>query len=239
MKMFRKYSCIALLMGLLFLGCNPTTKSVLCQPATKVTTDAGVTSTQTYFYDGGLLKSMQTVTGSGSYSTLYQYDTQGDLGKMIINMSGQTYTTSYTYDSKHYVVASLSTNSGDTIRTNYYYNENGQLTRRLTLQQLGAAVPDTLRYNYEYPDPLTRNPASITTITELDTTIVHYEYDDKINPERGLVLPTIQPYNNITRYVSDALTYTISYQYNSNGYPISAIQSNGVTRTWTYSCKEF
>lgn len=226
-------------MGLLLPGCNPTTKSVLCQLATKVTTGAGVTSTQTYFYDGGQLKSIQTSTGTDSYTTLYQYNLQGDMGKMVINVSGQTYTTSYTYDLNHYVVASLSTNSGDTIRTNYFYNDNGQLTQRYSLQQLGTPVPDTLRYNYEYPDILTRNPSSITTMTPSDTTVVHYEYDDKINPERGLVLPTIQPFNNITRYTSDALTYTVSYQYNSNGYPVSATQSNGVTLTWTYSCQEF
>lgn len=224
---------------LFIVGCGSDPKTLLCQPSLQTIVDGGSTTTQAYTYVGGKLTLTVTTSGGDMFQTIFVYNLDGDLGKSIQTANGDTATTSYTHSADHLLLASLLTHNGDTVRVNFLYNDNRQLVRQdKFIQDLGGSEIEEKLY-YTYPDLLTHNPSSIATVNLADSVVVLYEYDNKINPEREFFLPTIQPYNNITKVSAPAFTYTVSYQYDGNGYPISSTTSTGITKTWTYFCQEF
>jgi hypothetical protein len=223
---------------LLLAGCSEDAKTTFCQPVTQSTVKGGITVSQTYTYEGGKLKMLVSTNGTSVSQTSFEYTPEGDLGKSTKTIDGEAFVTTYAHDDRHFLVGSLFGHEGDTIESSYVYNNVGQLTRqdKRTHDTSGESLE---RIHYFYPDLVTHNPSTIATVTSADSVVVDYGYDDKINPDRELILPTIQAYNNVTSVIALAYAYTISYQYNGNGYPTSSTASNGITKTWTYSCSEF
>jgi hypothetical protein len=229
---------LAVLLLVLFGGCVTDPKSLLCQPSTQTLVDGGSTVAQTYSFEGGKLRLIEYDDDGTLFRTAFEYDFAGDLSKSIQTVNGESLVTTYSYNIQHFLIASQFTHDGDTVQTTYEYNDVGQWVRQ-NKNIVNASGTVTEKYYYFYPDLVTHNPWTIATVTPTDSVLVYYEYDNKINPERELFLPTIQPYNNITRVTAPGYTYTVSYQYDGNGYPVSSISSNGITRTWTYNCAKF
>ncbi len=231
------FNRISLALFIIISSCETDPTSLLCRLTSLTIVDGGSPVTQTYVYDGGKLSRMTSTSGDDSFQINYQYDDEGDLAKTFLIVSGDSVVTSYSHNNLHYVVASLFAHNGDTTETTYEYNLNGQLIRQRQ-DVVSAGVPAAIVTTYyTYPDLSTHNPSIIATVDIADSVVVHYEYDNKINPERGLYLPNIQPYNNITRVTGPTYEYAITYQYDSNGLPVSSLSTTGRTQNWVYICQ--
>lgn len=213
------------------VGCDTKKESTLCFLKTYTLTNPSGTISTTYDYQGTRLVS-ETTTGNGqSTVTTYIYDSLGNISVSSATTNGVALISSYLYDSINRLKRRV-VDDAMPITTDYAYNEHSQLEKVTTT--VGSADPPTLVVNYTYSDVVTRNPSMVTPV---GGSSIRMTYDNKINPWRGF-LSSIQPSNNVTQYISD-LSVTITYQYNSAGYPVSAAWSNGSTGAWTYDCVEF
>jgi hypothetical protein len=226
------------------LQCNSPEKSTLCFLTAYTRTDGVQSVSVTYVYQNSLLTSESRTESGITSETSYEYDAKNNLIKSVTNSPNfATRTATYSYNNQNTLVATLIATSDWTETLQYTYNENRQLIRESSTYTSAAGDIVEVRI-FTYPDILTTNPSEVALETAgVSTYREMFEYDDRINPFRNL--PTsIQAANNVvklTRVYSLSLlevTSTTSYQYNSEGYPVSATSSSGVTETWSYACQE-
>lgn len=229
---------LLLLVCLALMFCTTREKSTLCRMTTLITTEGSVTTTTTYSYENSKLKLASTTSGTTTYETAYQYDANGNLSKSIFTEGGVSRATSYSYNGLNQLVSSLYTFNGDTTIITYTYNDSQQLATKTSSVQIGGGPVAVSTETYEYVNVLTRNASSMTFTSGTTTYVVTYQYDNKLNPERDLILPSLQHFNNIVKITQGGVVETISYEYNNNGYPVSSISSSGKTQSWTYHCEE-
>jgi len=226
------------LFSVLLLQCSSQEKHTLCRLITAVETDGANVVSISYVFEGSRLTKETRIEGATTLETTYRYDVNGNVDKSTLTTGGIPISTSYAYNGLNQLVSTLYTYNGDTTNTYYTYNDFGQLVHKSVTTQSGGGPFLTMSAEYEYPDLLTRNPSMITNVAGTNSVVYSYLYDNKFNPERDLVFPSLQHYNNITQIIQGSSVETITYMYNSTGYPISAISSSGKTTAWTYDCQE-
>jgi len=234
---FQRILTLVLFLALL-PQCSSPEKHTLCRLITAVETNGTNVSTRSYVYEGSRLIKETRIDGAMTLETTYRYDVNGNVDKSTLTTHGISAATSYVYNGLDQLIYSLYTYNGDTVNTYFAYNDFGQLVNKSVLYQTGNNPIDTTSEEYQYPDVLTRNPSTITYISNATTVVISYLYDNKFNPERDLVFPSLQHYNNIVQIIQGSTVETITYMYNSNGYPVSAVSTSGKTTTWTYDCQE-
>ena len=212
-----------LVLGFLALSCSKNSDQVtpaLCYLATIEYPDSGnanKTISETYLYND---KHQVTTV---SYTTLgfiylvnsYNYDSNGRL----LNINGDDGTvTTYTYLGSN--ISRLDTKIGmDTYSVIYSYDNKGRIASA-TYSFNGTKSGTNI---YAYPNETTRNFGTETNISNDGTSlgVTKYEYDTNPLP----YFPSSTE-NNITKKTFSNGAYTCistySYNYNSNGYPISS-----------------
>lgn len=227
----------------LFLTCSTREKSTLCFLTSYTRTDGVVTESVTYVYEGSLLKSESRIAPGDTSVSVYSYDTGSNRVKSTTQSSTGNYTTNYTYDNESKLLSAITLGADWTLTFQYVYNVYGQLSQETKTYTTDTGTLEEVR-TFSYPDIVTRNPAEVTVeISGIDTWRISLEYDDKIDPKRGFLF-SIRAANNVVKETRrnnvtlDEETVTVSYQYNSEGYPVSATSSAGVSQTWTYDCRE-
>lgn len=220
--------------------CSTSEKTTLCYISESMMVMGSDTTLTTYVYEGQRIKAITLKSGLATTEYTVQYDAKGNAEKMIQKVGGITISViSYAFTDQNILVASLYGNtSTDTIRTTYVYNGSGQLTNKTESRTTGTNPARDVQITFTYPDLSTHNPATVTESDGTTDNVTSYEYDNKFNPFRGFVTPNILPYNNVTKVTTTAGTTTTTYQYNSSGYPISSVSSNGQKVTYTYNCQE-
>lgn len=215
-------------------GCATDTKSPFCHLSSVTSVDDGVTTKLTYHFENKRLKRIIDTSGR---ELIYEYTASGDLAKETTFDHGQVTATTYTHDDNHFLVSRLYAESGDTISTTYWYNETSQFVRAETRLKFSGGERLAKFYHF-YPDLVTHNPSTTALVDNGDSSVSHYEYDDKINPYREFYLPTIQTDNNITKITGAGGTIELWYTYDDKGYPLTSNQTMGLVQTWTYACEE-
>lgn len=234
---FRRIIGIAFITGLL-LQCNTTEKHTLCRLTSKLETLGASEIATSYTYQDSRLTKETRVEGGITYETAYHYDFNGNVDESTFTTGGVSVKTSYSYNGLNQLIYTLYTYNGDTTYTYYGYNDFSQLISKSVSSQSSGGPVLLSSESYEYADVLTRNPSKITTEAGSNTVVINYLYDNKFNPDRDLVLPSLQHYNNITQIIQGSAVETITYMYNSAGYPVSAVSSSGKTTVWTYDCQD-
>lgn len=121
----------------------------------------------------------------------------------------------------------------------YVYNASGQL-EKVTVTDLSAISSPgyVLVFSFNYPNTTTGNYSTMTiTLGSDEPMVISQEYDNKKNPLKGMESYVPYPVNNVTKRTVNGVTVTISYQYNSQGYPVSATYSDGSVYTFDYTCQ--
>lgn len=224
--------------AVLLIQCSSAEKHTLCRLISSVETLGTDTVSRSYVYTDGRLTMETRVEGGITFETTYRYDVNGNVDKSTLTTGGVSTSTIYFYNGLQQLLGSLYTYNGDTTTIAYSYNDFGQLIHKNSKLQSGGGLIFSQTEDYEYGDVLTRNPSTITYTSGTNVTVITYLYDNKFNPERDLVFPSLQHYNNVTQIIQGSAVETITYMYNGAGYPISAISSSGKKTLWTYDCQE-
>jgi len=244
MKQLERMRIIVVMMATSFLWqCNTPEKSTLCFLVTYTRNDGAQTESITYVYQNSLLMSESRTVGAVTSISAYEYDIKNNLVKSVTQSPSGNYTTTYSYTSQNKLLAAVSAADDWSRTVQYTYNENRQLSRETSTYTSAAGDLVEVR-TFSYPDIVTINPSTVTVETAgINTWQDSLEYDNKINPIRGF-LPSIRAANNVVKATRLNIltlleeTHTTSYQYNAEGYPVSATSTLGVTETWTYDCRE-
>ncbi|MBL7851968.1 MAG: hypothetical protein JNN04_13790 [Cyclobacteriaceae bacterium] len=224
--------------------CSTPEKSTLCFVSTLTETEGSQTRVFTFVYEFSRLKSITLSEGGTTTVTTYLYDDKGNVGGSTkVSGSAVVEEGSYSYDKQNKLQAATLIGTDYETTIQYSYNDNGQLVSEVETTLSGAGDVLISRA-YTYPDILTKNPSMITTTVSGNAPDqLELEYDNKIAPLRNL-FPTTKAANNVVKetYLNGTTlvetTYSITYQYNAEGYPVSAVSTSGKTQTWVYDCRE-
>ncbi len=210
-----------------------------CRLNSLTVVNPAITLTVTLEYTNNLL-TKQTMSGLGNVQTItWAYDSNGMMKTMTMEYPGGSQVTTFTLDGSNRIASSVTT--GTTPQSAVYaYNASGQL-ETVSITDL-SATPGSPGYvtvmSYTYPNTTTGNYSTLTIVTGTsDPIVISQEYDNKKSPFVGLDGYVPYPVNNVTKRTENGVTLTISYQYNSQGYPVSATDSNGSTHTYNYTCQ--
>lgn len=222
--------------------CSTPEKSTLCFVTTLTEVSGSQTRVYAYTYEFSRLTAL-TLTEAGQATVVtYFYDANGNVGTSVTQSPSGEEQGTYSYDKQNKLVAALHTRPDYEVEYQYVYNDNGQLITEIRREVKGGSAVRTR--SFTYPDILTKNPSVITTTVDGSAPDQQsLEYDNKVAPLRNL-FPTTQAVNNVVKETSlngttlEETTVTTSYQYNTAGYPVSAVSSAGKTQTWVYDCKE-
>jgi YD repeat-containing protein len=238
----RWYSVAAILvLAAIVNGCNKNevtpTPTPTCYPTAIITADGAFIYNTVITYDSQnrIMKKVRH-GGSGTRTTVFIYDSKGDMVETGPEGSTETF---YTYDEDHRIITE---SSGDYLFA-YAYNASGQLVTKTFSSASCPSCSDT--WTYTYPNTTTRNYATLTTTYSGEPRTTRFEYDSNFNPARSLELPSLATDNNIVREVTawDTFIHEVSYayQYDAQGYPISVVVpidfSYGRLTIYTYQCE--
>lgn len=168
-----------------------------------------------YIYEGGHLKTIQTISRSHYSATTAQCDpTGGDVFHHAFNYDGTGKILT--------VVRSMST-------ATFIYNQQGFIEKQVLVY--GSMQTETL---YEYD-----SRGNMIKETSPGGNIIYYEYDDKPNPHylgkhrpHLLTAFNISP-NNVVKGTGTTV-FTRQLTYKANGLPATITDSNGATYTYEY-----
>lgn len=245
MKITLHTAFLALLVTVVNLSCTKSVELVIrdCYPSNISTTTIGAATSTAYTYDADfhVISSVSTTTGGSSsevVTTTYTYDAAGDVTAASTNssLSGNSNST-YVYDIAHNLIQADHFKNGIHLDNYFYvYNSTLQLTSVQYTIFIGAGTSVTTT-SYQYATPVSRNPTKATS----SGSTWEFQYDMKPNPLKVLFVST-QPDNNVTKVTfsnvggpTTQIAYT--YQYDTNGFPVSSISTDGVTKTFSYNCK--
>ena len=205
----------------------------------------------------GDVTSVSVLDGNNRYSEFKLYKTSGELDEVYkyeYNSSGQTTKVSfekkgevyeyytYEYDNNklsvcHYFKIDISKNAIPYANYKYTYKSGN-------ISKLECFNPsDTTPYNtYNYT---TDGIGNVLTEDGKNSHNIYSFYDNKINPIKGQLFGIPQPTyfcpNNYTKMTFDKDIYSLTYEYNSEGYPIKMTMLNPDNTTdiytYEYTCK--
>jgi hypothetical protein len=171
-------------------------------------------------------------------SETYQYDPNRKISRRdnITDVSGPP---SHLYE---YSYALYRYNSNGLLEeSEYYLKVNDIYEKRSYKTYEYDSIGQIIRANLYLPDSTLKSYTDYKydkkgNIVMVDST--KFEYDSMRNPYKSLILPEITAYywseNNITKWIfSDSTSVVISYEYNTEGYPIKSIE-NGIESIYEY-----
>lgn len=243
--MIRKitYWCLVACLAVQGIRCSAPEKSTLCFVTSLTETEGTLTREYSYTYEFSRLTSITMSESGATTVTRYAYDGNGNIASSTAESPSGATTGAYSYDKQNKLVAARLKSSSSETTIQFIYNDYGQLISevRQTVSGGGDLMVTTA---FAYPDILTKNP-SLITVTSGGAAANQFmrEYDNKIAPLRSL-FPTTRAVNNVVKETSingatlEEATTTITYQYNSEGYPVSSVSSSGRSQVWVYDCRE-
>jgi len=197
-----------------------------------------------------------SISFSGGFATEITYNATGELASVFSNFGNEITTNNYQYDTTGKPISATSTlvepDGTTTIYPITFTHTGDKLTEIKAVITTGGGTLSTITtytYNGDNVDSIVEQHFLNTTLTSTDT-ITYLEYDNKKNPlsELGKKIrytmfqgasgqPYISKNNCIKTEESTGTITTTTLEYNSNNYPIKAIEDGSIVTLTYYPCE--